>query len=353
MRYILKAIEPAICWPEARAAKRNTSKAWAKFIYTDIICRFSCIPIFVCDNGAEFKGAVKQLFDRYGLICILVAPYHPEANGIAERSHQTLMNSLLKACGTKDSDWPLYLTGALLAMRTTTHRMTGYTPYYLLYAQNPVFGFDLADRTWFALDWYAVKDTEDLIALRLKQITRREQDVGKALDRLNQARKRAVEDLEKGRGPSSKVLDVGTLVLVHQTWLDGQHGNKGALRWAGPYVVDKVMGQFYELRELDGTRMKGRFAVDRVKRFHHREGHQSMKDLPAHRQRLQPTEADHTIGATFIIPRGSCFTSIVDGSRCLTIGEIKDETTLFNGTLIADTNLKDLEEDACKVQPWW
>ncbi|KAI0074104.1 hypothetical protein K474DRAFT_1567626, partial [Panus rudis PR-1116 ss-1] len=41
-RYILQAIEPTIGWPEARDAKTNDSKTWANFIYTDIICRYSC-----------------------------------------------------------------------------------------------------------------------------------------------------------------------------------------------------------------------------------------------------------------------------------------------------------------------
>ncbi|EED85895.1 predicted protein, partial [Postia placenta Mad-698-R] len=72
------------------------------------------------DNGPEFKGAVKYLFDKYNIICVLVAPYHPEANGVAEPAHPTLINSILKASGMNASDWPLYLHGALLAMRTTT-----------------------------------------------------------------------------------------------------------------------------------------------------------------------------------------------------------------------------------------
>ncbi|KAI0074103.1 hypothetical protein K474DRAFT_1602026 [Panus rudis PR-1116 ss-1] len=148
--------------------------------------------------------------------------------------------------------------------------MTGYTPYYLLYGQNPVFAFDIADRTWAVLDWYSVKDTSDLIALRLKQITRRETDIGKATDKLNQERAKSTAAKNAGRNPAEP-LPPGTLVLVHQTWLDNQHGNKGKLRWSGPYIVRKVVdGRFYMLMELDGTVMKGAFAADRVKQFHHR-----------------------------------------------------------------------------------
>jgi hypothetical protein len=62
MKFLLQAIDPSINWPEARAAKRNDSKTWAKFIYEDIISRFACVPFFVTDGGSEFKGAVELLF---------------------------------------------------------------------------------------------------------------------------------------------------------------------------------------------------------------------------------------------------------------------------------------------------
>lgn len=364
MRYLLQAMEPAIGWPEARAAKRNTSKAWAKFIYTDIICRFSCIPVFVCDNGPEFKGAVKYLFDKYNIICVLVAPYHPEANGVAERAHPTLVNSILKASGTNASDWPLYLHGALLAMRTTTSRMTGYTPYYLLYGQNPVFGFDVADRTWSALDWYAVKDTADLLALRLKQITRREVDIGRAMDRVNENRKKAVEAHErKYAGKIQKEMwPIGTLVLVHQTWLDNQHGHKGALRWAGPYVVRRVIDRFYELMELDGTIMKGAFAADRIKKFFYRYEKQSMTDLPMHRERLAPAAADRSSRVVEAVSElknenARIFGSLREDLPCWRIGDIAREESVLvdNNELVTvmASNLDDLCNMAPSRHPWW
>ncbi|OBZ70423.1 Transposon Tf2-9 polyprotein [Grifola frondosa] len=339
MRYILKAIEPVIGWPEARASRRNTSEAWSKFIYTDIICRFSCIPVFVCDNGPEFKGAVKHLFDKYGIVCILVAPYHPEANGVAERSHQTLVNSILKACGNEPQEWPLYLPGALLAMRTTTSRMTGYTPYYLLYSQNPVFGFDLSDRTWSTLDWFAVKDTDDLIALRLQQITRREKDIGRATEKLNKARAKAVEDYEKRNAGriQTEMLAVGTLVLVHQTCWTTSTATRA-----------RCAGQGH------GTEMRGAFAADRVKRFFHRFENQTMTELPALRDRLQPARADETVASiTSSYSLSYEFRSIVDGSRCLTIGDLDDEHTVLGNHSIESTNLADLARDAQRVQAWW
>ncbi|KAK0216012.1 hypothetical protein IW262DRAFT_1276377, partial [Armillaria fumosa] len=60
-QYIVQAIERTILWPEARALKKQTSKAVAKFIYEEIICRFGCVPMFSFDGGSEFKGEVTNL----------------------------------------------------------------------------------------------------------------------------------------------------------------------------------------------------------------------------------------------------------------------------------------------------
>ncbi|PBK58225.1 hypothetical protein ARMSODRAFT_900673, partial [Armillaria solidipes] len=54
--YIVQAIERTILWAEARALKSQTSRLVAKFIYEEIICRFSCVPFFSFDGGSEFKG---------------------------------------------------------------------------------------------------------------------------------------------------------------------------------------------------------------------------------------------------------------------------------------------------------
>jgi hypothetical protein len=152
MHYLLQATEPAIGWPKAHTSRNNDSKSWAKFIYEEIICRFSCIPCFLVDSGSEFKGATEILFKQYGVTVIMTSPYSPHNNRVAECAHPTLYNSLFRVCGTDISKWPLYLYGCLLAMRCTASRMTGFAPYYLLYGRSPLLAFNISDRTWDTLD---------------------------------------------------------------------------------------------------------------------------------------------------------------------------------------------------------
>ena len=134
------------------------------------------------------------LFKQYRIVIIISSPYHPEGNGHSERSHQTLVNSILQACGKETHCWPLYVHAGLWAMRCSTSRVTGYTPYFLLYGQHPFFAFDLADRTWDTLDWHKVAATEDLLAMRMQQILCRDKKLVLAMEQQKRVRQRAVDD---------------------------------------------------------------------------------------------------------------------------------------------------------------
>jgi len=98
MKFLLQATDPSISWVEAWVVRRTNSESWAKFLYEEVYCRFGSILLCLIDGGSEFKGAVEILFKQYGVVAIVSSPYHPEGNGHSECSHQTLVNSILRAC---------------------------------------------------------------------------------------------------------------------------------------------------------------------------------------------------------------------------------------------------------------
>jgi len=282
MKYLLQATDPAMSWVEARAARKPNSETWAKFLHEEVYSHFGCVLLCLVDGGSEFKGAVDILFKQYGIVVIVSSPYHPEGNGHSERSHQMLVNSILCACGKDTSHWPLFVHAGLWAMRCSTSRVTGYPPYFLLYGQRPFFAFDIADRTWDTLDWHMVASTEDLLMLRIQQILRRDKKLVLAMEQQKRVRQQAVDDFNSKHEChlSSGNFLLGTWVLLHETWLDAQMGNKGALRWTGPYIVHrKVQETTYQLRELDGTVMRGSVAANHLKIFYYREEHQTVRTV--------------------------------------------------------------------------
>ena len=78
---------------------------------------------------------------------------------------------------------------------------------------------------------HTVHSTEDLIVIRIQQILRRDKKLATVHERQQETQQRAVDNFNK---KFQKVLvnndfEVGTWVLLHETWLDTQQGNKGAL----------------------------------------------------------------------------------------------------------------------------
>jgi hypothetical protein len=166
-------------------------------------------------------------------------------------------------------------------MRVTAHRAHGYSPYFLLYGIHPVFAFDITDHTWQTLDWHDVKTYADLITLRAQQILRRDELLTPALEALRQSRLKSIENMNKRmRYHSFKDFEPGMWVWRHETHLEGQHGRKEDMRWAGPFIIhEKHPNDVYTLRELSGVIIRGTVTVHRLKLFYYRPDRQTLKSV--------------------------------------------------------------------------
>ena len=105
------------------------------------------------------------------------------------------------------------------------------------------------------------------------QITRQDEVAKQAHRHARLARQRAIDDFNRRYKvhASFSNFEVGMWVLRHETWLDGQKGNKELWRWSGPYIIhEKRENDSYVLRELDGTVMRGHVTAHRLKLFFYR-----------------------------------------------------------------------------------
>ena len=124
-----------------------TSKAVARFLWKDVICRQSCFGKLVIDGGSENKESVEELAGRYGIKWVVVSAYHPQANGMIKRSHKQIVNSLSKMSEGGRKNWVQNLPAVLWVNRSTLQTYTGLIPYYLNCGSEQVLPAELEVRT--------------------------------------------------------------------------------------------------------------------------------------------------------------------------------------------------------------
>ena len=63
---------------------------------------------------------------------LVTMPYHPQMNGLVERSHQTIMHMIGKLGEDKKANWPSHLAEIAHTYIATQSAVTRYSLHYLM-----------------------------------------------------------------------------------------------------------------------------------------------------------------------------------------------------------------------------
>ena len=114
------------------------AKTIAKFLYQGYISIFGAPARLLNDWGANFMSSVTdEMCKILGMKKLQTMPYHPQTNGLVERSHQTIMRMIGKLGEDKKANWPGHLAEIVHAYNATCPTVTGYSPHYLMFGQRP------------------------------------------------------------------------------------------------------------------------------------------------------------------------------------------------------------------------
>lgn len=142
-RWVIVCVDHLTRYCETAALPSATAKDVSIFLLFQVILRHGPPRIVISDRGRQFTADVVEETLR---LCSSSfrhsTPYHPQTNGLVERTNRTLANMLSMYIDSAHKNWDTILPFITYAFNTARHETTGYSPFFLLYARPPRYNLD-------------------------------------------------------------------------------------------------------------------------------------------------------------------------------------------------------------------
>ena len=131
-RHVLTILDRTTRWVEVIPLSSTTAVACADALISGWIACFGVPEVITSDRGAQFTSDVWHvLCSRLNITHSTTTSYHPQSNGMVERFHRQLKDSLrARLAGT---DWLSHLPWVLLGLRATPKEDSNVSSAELLY----------------------------------------------------------------------------------------------------------------------------------------------------------------------------------------------------------------------------
>ena len=120
--YLLTCVDRSTRWPEAFPLQGISAAEFASTLFHGWIARFGVPAIITSDRGAQFTSSLwSAVCSLLGIVHRKTTAFHPQANGMVERFHRQLKNSLRARLAA--ADWYNHLPWVLLGLRSARERI--------------------------------------------------------------------------------------------------------------------------------------------------------------------------------------------------------------------------------------
>ena len=214
-------------WTEVIPIKNKEAITVAKAVFEEWICRRGAMQQLVSDGGKEFANSIlDELCRLMSTNKHVVTPYHPMANGQAERFNRD-MKKYLRTMLSDTADWVAYLKPLQFAHNSALNQSTNFSPHFLTFLDNP--------RT---LDTVALDESANSSSYSADAIRRLHATFD--LVYANNKKAREMYTLHFNKRARARNFKVGDEVLASFPVHQNIPNKKLASIWKGPYVIVEI-----------------------------------------------------------------------------------------------------------------
>lgn len=229
-RYCLTIVDHLTRYVQIIPLKTKDAGSVADAMFNYFISVFGPPRLIQTDGGSEFNNRLfKECCRLLQIQTTLTTAYHPQANGMIERTNRVVKDAIASLANTAPGMWEQLIPQVRLALNSAIHRSTGDQPLYLMTGHHGHFPVGLTNDLVYKSD--ASRSFHKALKIA-RQV---------ALETTRTARERWKKDYDK-QTATAKPLEEGHLVLYKNRVQ--KYGSDKLLnpRWAGPARIKKKVG---------------------------------------------------------------------------------------------------------------
>jgi transposase InsO family protein len=255
--YLLVVIDIATRYVFLRALPDKRAQTVAQRLY-HIFTDVGFPKIIQSDNGLEFVNSiVTELTTQAGIDHRLSTPYHPRANGVAERMVQTSVHAIQKQIQGASKEWDTPLSAIQYAINSKQAALHLSSPFSLFHGRTPD---SLRDHTH--ADSHLKSPVE--LANRWNYFHSLIYPTISAAVSSRQAN--TVDNFNSKHHTTASPFPIGSLVAA----LDATRSGKLSPRYEGPFKVMRITkGGSYVLQDAQGELLGRNYAPSQLKTVSH------------------------------------------------------------------------------------
>lgn len=144
-RYILTMVDHFTRLTVLAPTRQQTAEATVLALVNHWVVYYGVPRVIHSDRGTNFMSQVMtSLCERLGVRRTRTTAYRPQADGRVERTNRTVKECLTRLLHDHPADWDVLLPHVAMAINSTVHDSTGFTPFYLTHASEMQLPLDLS-----------------------------------------------------------------------------------------------------------------------------------------------------------------------------------------------------------------